>query len=326
MTINNEFEPNNQSKVVFFGGDDMGRSTLEYLLSKNYQILMVTTLTDNYSPFGPSALATAQENNLEIIYSKKPRTDLALIQRLKEFVASVAILISFNAIISKEIIDIFPLGIVNLHPSLLPKYRGPDPITPPILNGDKTTGLSLMILDEQMDHGPILAQEEIDLDPKITHSQLRQILAERGAILISNILPEYLAGQIKPEKQDHEAATFSKKLTREDGKIDWYKSAKEIERKIRAYEVWPETYTQLNGFRVKIIRVALPSVIPDISVPIGTLIQLQDKIFVSCGPATDKQEGSEWLEIVSVQREGKKTLPALDFYNGLALKTSLVFH
>lgn len=318
--------PANNNKIVFFAGDDMGRSTLEYLLSKNYQILMVTTLTDNYSPFGPSALEAAQERNLEIIYSKKPRTDLALIQRLKEFAASVAILISFNAIISKEIIDIFPLGIINLHPSLLPKYRGPDPITPPILNGDKTTGLSLMILDEQMDHGPILAQEEIDLDPNMTHSKLRQILAERGAILISNILPEYLAGQIKPEEQTHEAATFSKKLTREDGKIDWFKSAKEIERKIRAYEVWPETYTQLNGFRVKILRAALPNVIPDITVPVGTLIQLQDKIFVSCGPATNKQEGSEWLEIVSVQREGKKALPALDFYNGLAQKTNLLFH
>lgn len=326
MPITPDTNDQNQSKVVFFGGDDMGRPTLEYLISKNYQILMVTTLTDNYSPFGPSALETAREKNLEIIYSKKPRTDLALIQRLKEFAASVAILISFNAIISKEIIDIFPLGIINLHPSLLPKYRGPDPITPPILNGDKTTGLSLMVLDEQMDHGPILAQEEIDLAPNITHSKLRQILAERGAILISNILPEYLAGQIQPTEQEHEAATFSKKLMREDGKIDWFKSAKEIERKIRAYEVWPETYTQLNGFRVKILRTALPNVIPDINVPVGTLIQLQDKIFVSTGPATNKQEGSEWLEIVAVQREGKKTLPALDFYNGLAQKTNLLFH
>ncbi len=315
-----------KQKIVFFGGDDMGRPILHYLLEKNYQVLFVTTLTKAFSPFGSSALELAQEKNLEIIYSAKPRKDLALLTKLKEFNAPVAILVSFNAIIPPEILNLFPLGILNLHPSLLPKYRGPDPITPPILNGDATTGMSLILLDEKLDHGPILEQKEIALDKNITHTKLRQLLAAGGETLIAQILPEYLAGRIKPYGQNENEATFTKILTRDDGKIDWFKSAIEIERKIRAYELWPGTYTLLNGFRVKIAQAILPHVVPDIAVPVGALILLQDRVFVATGPINEKNEATGWLEILTAQREGKKTMTALDFYNGLASKTSLVFH
>ncbi|MEA3272416.1 MAG: methionyl-tRNA formyltransferase [Patescibacteria group bacterium] len=165
----------------------------------------------------------------------------------------IAVVAAYGHIIPKKILEIPKFGFLNIHPSLLPKYRGPSPIQNAILNGDKETGVSIMLLDKKMDSGPILAQKKVKINENETYETLRNRLAEIGAKLLIKTLLDYVSGKIKPKPQNHKKATYTKLLKREDGKIDWSKPAEEIERMVRAYHPWPGTWTELNGKRLKII-------------------------------------------------------------------------
>ncbi|MBI4449594.1 methionyl-tRNA formyltransferase, partial [Candidatus Uhrbacteria bacterium] len=191
-------------------------------------------------------------------------------------------------------------GFVNLHPSLLPKYRGPSPVQAAIANGDAETGVTLILLDEQMDHGPILAQERMSIPPTATRSQLDHDLAELGARLLERTLPHYLAGTVTPRPQDDSSATITPLLSRDHGRIDWHEPAEMIERRIRAYEDWPGTWCEISdGRRLKILRAALNG--PTAESP-GTIAPSSDHLDVSCG------DGRR-LTLLTVQPEGK---PAMD--------------
>lgn len=167
--------------------------------------------------------------------------------------ADIGILASFGAIISKEILNSFPQGILNVHPSLLPKYRGPSPVQTAILNGEKETGVTIIKMDELVDHGPIVAQVKELILPTDTSTSLYGRLFEKGAKLLNELLEK----PIKTTPQDHAKATFTKKFTREDGKIDWHKTAVEIDRQIRALYPWPGTWTDINSKRLKILKAHL---------------------------------------------------------------------
>jgi len=167
------------------------------------------------------------------------------------------IVANFGEIIPQEILDIPRYGSLNVHPSLLPQHRGPSPIQTAILNGDKKTGVTIMLMDAQIDHGPILVQKETVIGPNETYLQLHDRLAILGAELLIDIIPDWIAGRIKLSQQDHKVATYTKILTREDGKIDWKKSAEEIERQIRAFNPWPGAFTIWQKKRIKVLRARL---------------------------------------------------------------------
>ncbi len=161
---------------------------------------------------------------------------------------------SYGNILSAEILKIPKYGALNVHPSLLPKYRGPIPVPAAILNGEKETGVTIILMDERVDHGPILASKKFEIgDEKLTTPELLEILWELGSDLLVETIPKWIAGEITPQEQDHAKATYTKKLTREDGRIDWNQSSEYIERQIRAFTPWPGAFIFWKEKRVKIL-------------------------------------------------------------------------
>ena len=176
---------------------------------------------------------------------------------VKEVDASCDLLVvaSHGQIVSKKVLETAKHGALNVHPSLLPKNRGPSPIQTTLLQGDTETGVTIMLMDEEIDHGPILAMESYDMkDKKYTYEELHKKLGEMGADLLVKTIPKWIEGKISPKEQEHDKATYTEKLTREDGKIDWTKPAVYIERQIRAFYPWPGTFTFWAGKRVKILK------------------------------------------------------------------------
>ncbi len=161
----------------------------------------------------------------------------------------VSVLASYSRILLADELKAIPHGILNLHPSLLPKYRGPSPVQTAILNGEKQTGVTIIKMDEKIDHGPIVAQSKEIILPADTAETLYQRLFTTGAETLMTILPEYLEGKIELQAQDHSQATYSKKFSREDGQINWQKPAKHLDRFIRAMFPWPGAWTEIRDTR-----------------------------------------------------------------------------
>ena len=161
----------------------------------------------------------------------------------------------YGKILPKEMLKIPKHGALNVHPSLLPKYRGPAPVPTTILDGEEETGVTIILMDEQADHGPILASTKFEIrNSKLTTPELSKALWELGGDLLIETIPKWIAGQITPQEQDHSKATYTKKLTREDGRIDWNAPVEYIERQIRAFTPWPGAFTFWKGKRVKILK------------------------------------------------------------------------
>ncbi len=196
-------------------------------------------------------------------------------EKIEELKPDLVIVASYGKIIPKKILEIPKYGALNVHPSLLPKYRGPSPIQTTIINGDKKTGVTIILMDEKIDHGPILAQQEWKIPnsndqipnksqipmTKITYEELNKKLAELGVKLLIEIIPKWINGEIKAKPQDDSKATYTKILKRENGKIDWSKPDREIERQIRAFNPWPGTFTFIKHknktLRIKVLEANL---------------------------------------------------------------------
>jgi methionyl-tRNA formyltransferase len=283
-------------KIIFIGTSSFAVPALESLVKKNYNILAVVTSPDK--PAGrrqelTSSLVkkTALKYNLPIL---QPEKISEISQRISKLKPDLIVLAAYGQIIPKSILDIPSFGCLNLHPSLLPKYRGPSPIQTAILNGDKTTGLTIIKMDEKIDHGPIIAQTKIEITPDENSQALEQKLAQTGADLLIKMLPDYLNGKIKPKPQDEKEVSYTKIFTRQDGQIDWNQTAQEIERKIRAFYPWPGTWTYLNKKRVKIIK--------------AKAVEKENQTTIKT------KKGYLLLEIV--QPEGKKPMTGEEYFRG----------
>jgi len=243
-------------KIIFIGTSQFAAPILENLIKNDYLIEAVITAPDK--PAGRKQEITplpvkesATKLKLKIF---QPEKISAISQKISILKPDLIILASYGQIIPKNILAIPKFGCLNLHPSLLPKYRGPSPIQTAILNGDQFTGLTIMLMDEKIDRGPIIAQKKITLAPEDNSQTLERKLAQAAANFLIEILPQYLQGKIKPQPQDERQVSYTKILTRQDGQIDWNKSAKEIARMVRAFYPWPGAWTNFNGKRVKILK------------------------------------------------------------------------
>ncbi|MBM3204786.1 methionyl-tRNA formyltransferase, partial [Candidatus Uhrbacteria bacterium] len=213
-------------RVVFYGTSSLGIPSLKALLhDSRFSVVGVITQPDR--PAGRHAKLQsspvkqfAVQNGLPIHQFEKVKSDEAF-DILKTLRADVALVASFGQLIPQQVLDLYPHGIMNIHPSLLPKYRGSTPIQAPIKNGDKITGVSIMKLDALMDHGPLLAQVEESIRADETGASLEQRLSEISATIVPDTLFKYVNGKILPQEQNHEQATVVKMLSREDGLIDW---------------------------------------------------------------------------------------------------------
>jgi len=252
-------------KIVFFGSSKFVIPIIK-VLRNNFELsLVITTEHDLNNPI----VAYCKKHKLHyyvVLEYRKQREEI--VKRIQSTKATLGVLASFGAILPSEILDLFPRGIINVHPSLLPKYRGPTPVQTAILNGEKTTGVTIIKLDSEIDHGPILAQEKEEILPLDTAENLYERLFRTGGEMLPNILTKYLEGSLKPLAQNHNIATFTKHLTRQDGYIEISKvihsassgQKSKFDRMIRAYHPWPGVYTKskinsaLQNQKLKIIK------------------------------------------------------------------------
>lgn len=240
--------------ILFFGSGPVAAESLR-LLARDFVVEgVITKPRPPHHKGDVPVVAVAEELGLPI-WSVTNKTTLDQLMAQHSFASQVAILIDFGIIVSQKVIDTFPLGIINSHFSLLPQWRGADPITFAILSGQKQTGVSLMLLVEAMDEGPLLGFGTYNIEIDTTTPMLTAHLIQLSHELITQIVPDYVQDKIMPQPQDHKVpATYSRKLAKEDGLIDWHKPAAAIEREVRAYLGWPGSRTSLAGKDVIITK------------------------------------------------------------------------
>lgn len=309
------------ARIIFAGTSNFALPSLKVLIKNGFNIVAVITTPDKKqgrnqkTEFSPVKKA-AFSYKIPVL---QPEKIADLKNKLLDLKPDLMIVAAYGQIIPKDILEIPKYKTLNVHGSLLPKYRGPSPIAAAILNNEKETGITIMVLEPKMDAGPIIAQEKIKIEPKDTTQSLSQKLTDLGAKILIETLPLWLEQKIKPKTQDEKKATYCQLIKKEDGKTNWEKPAPVIEREIRAYFPWPGSYTQwkfktqnskIKIKKIKIIEVSIWNVQnPNANKASGYVSLTPDKrLIVSC------LLGS--LEIKKLQIEGKKKMTASEFLNG----------
>lgn len=306
---------NNNIDLLFFGTPEFALPTLQALVDAGCSVVGVVTQPDE--PAGrkrvlapPPVKVCAARHGIPVFQPEKldPARFASEIPQADLFVVT-----AYGKIVPREILDIPKYGALNIHPSLLPRWRGPSPIQAAILHGDTETGVTIMKMDEQMDHGPIVARQHATCNMQhAAYPELHNFLAEAGAKLLIDTLPKWIAGAITPMPQDETKATYCKLLTKNDGRIDWTKSAEEIERMIRAFQPWPCSWTLWkSGSGLRRIRIEDADWIMD---------EAPDKIPGLVWQDTARpllvKSGRGVLAIKKLGIEGKKVMDAVAFLRG----------
>jgi methionyl-tRNA formyltransferase len=295
-----------EESIVFFGSGPVAAASLREL-AKSFKIEAVVTKPRPPHHRGEvPVLAAADKLHLPVLMAAN-RRELDELFATRPVKSRVAVLIDFGSIVSQAVIDYFELGIVNSHFSLLPELRGADPITFAILSGQKQTGVSLMLLVEAMDEGPLLAQAVYDIRPDETTPSLTEALIEVSAVTLKEILPGYVAGSIAPQPQAEEGATYSRKLSKADGELDWSKPAVQLEREIRAFLGWPKSRTKLGETEVVVTfaQVVKSGIKP------GEITTNNKMLVIGTG------DGG--LQVMKLKPAGKPEMTAADFLNGYSI-------
>lgn len=301
--------------LIFFGTQEWAGQLLEQVVQDGFfRVVAVVTQPDRPSgrarkPTPSPVKQMALKHGLTVL---QPETlaDDTILDQLRSLDPRVALVVAFGRLLPKRLLDLVPLGFVNVHPSLLPRWRGPSPVQTALAAGDRVSGVTIMKLDSQMDHGPILAQQRLEIAPLETAESFMRRVADTSESLLLDTLKGYIEGRIVPIEQDHSQATFCKMLEREDGRIDWRDTAEAIERKIRAYQPWPGTWTVVEdegrALRLKIIEALLSK--DHSETPSAHLFAHGQRLFVLTGSGV--------LEITVLQPEGKPPMPAQAFLSG----------
>lgn len=327
-----------KKRIIFFGGSSIFAVPALKKLAENYEIALIVTnpaksIGRKQIPGRSMTQDRAEKMGIPVINAEKITSEI--IEKIKGLKTDFFVIIDYGKIIPQKLLDIPPYGAINVHPSALPKYRGASPLQNAILNGEKETAISIMLIDAKVDHGPILAQKNVGIRQNDTWGELYKRLSSLYPKFLAETLKKYLSGKIKPVPQDDSRATFTKILLREDGKINWSKTAIEIERMVRAYNPWPGTYTEWNGKRItgyptpysslhlssesgtrlsgslkriKILKATISK--NDYSdKKTGELFKTNDKKLVAkCGKGT--------LILEQVQPEGKRSMSGEEFIHG----------
>ena len=237
-------------KIVFLGTPRLAQIILENLIDSDYKPQLIITGQDKKVGRGQNKIPTPVKQTAQKFKIKTSHQVPETSDRV-----DLAILVAFGQIIPQEILKIPKFGFINVHPSLLPKYRGPSPIQSAIIKGEIKTGVTIIKLDQEVDHGPILNQQEVVIEKEDTHESLIEKLGLIGANLLLVTLPDYLSGKIKPKEQNHKDATFTKKITKADGQIDLENppSKQKLERMINAFYPWPTVWTKINSKIIKFL-------------------------------------------------------------------------
>ncbi|HKI52957.1 MAG TPA: methionyl-tRNA formyltransferase [Anaerolineales bacterium] len=243
------------NKIVFMGSPDFSLPILREL-AKKYEVVGVVTQPDRASGRGrtmkpPPVKVLAQELDIPIIQPEKLKQPDAM-EQLIAWAPDLIIVAAFGQILRKDVLELPHFGCINVHASLLPRWRGAAPINAAILHGDEETGVTIMQMDVGLDTGPMLAKRSIRIKPDDTAGSVFQTLSTLGADLLIETLPDYLSGKITPTPQPDEGATYAPMLKKEDGKLDFTQDVNDLERRVRAFNPWPGTFMDVDGVNLKI--------------------------------------------------------------------------
>jgi methionyl-tRNA formyltransferase len=307
-------------KLVFCGTPAFAVPTLEALLAAGHQIALVVSQPDR--PVGraqqltaPPVKQAAQAAGLTVTQPEKIRSNAEFRAQLEAIAPDAIVVVAYGRIIPPWMLALPRLGCINLHGSLLPRYRGAAPIQWAVAMGDAVTGNTTMLLEEGLDTGPILLQQTVEIGADQTAADLFDILARSGAPLVVETLAGLAAGSIQPQPQNHDGATYAPLLDREDGRMDFVgRSAHELYNRWRGFQPWPGAFTTIDGKKLIVHRmhIALPQ---DAGIDGGAPgdVRVRDgRLFAACA-------GDTWLEFLEIQLEGKKRLSAAEFLRGASL-------
>ena len=298
-------------RVVFMGTPQFALPVLSALERSGCDIVGVYTQPDRRSGRGrrlvaPPIKQAAEAHGLAVFQPTSLRRDDAARQRLAALQPHLIVVAAYGIFLPVDTLGVPPMHALNIHPSLLPKYRGASPVAAAIINGDAFTGVSIIQLDAGMDSGPIAAQRQTRIGADETAESLTTRLFEMGAELLSEILPLWGTGGITPMPQSESDATFTRLLSREDGVIDWSRSAAYIARQVRAYYPWPGSFTHWDAGQVKILQASAVEG-QENAIP-GTVVALRQGVGIATGEGV--------LLLLRLQLEGRQALSAHDFVRG----------
>ncbi|MBS1797749.1 MAG: methionyl-tRNA formyltransferase [Acidobacteria bacterium] len=302
-------------KIVFMGTPQAAVPSLQKLLTEGHELVAVYTQPDRPAGRGnkltaPPVKEFAVENGLPVFQPTKIKTVEAL-ELFRSHAADVAVVVAYGRILPAGFLEAFPLGAVNVHFSLLPKYRGAAPVNWAIVRGETKTGVTTMRMDAGLDTGDILLQSETEIGPEETAVELMTRLSFLGGDLLAATLEKF--DEIEPVPQDHAAATLAPLMKKEDGAIDWRRPAGEIVDRVRGFQPFPSSYGFYQGKKLKIWKAAVETVLESEPSPPGTVLYAKgDQILVQCGDATI-------VRLSELQLEGKNRMKTRDFLNGVKL-------
>jgi methionyl-tRNA formyltransferase len=305
-------------RIVFLGSGAFAIPSLQAMAGAGHEIAAVITQPDREKGRGrslqpPPVKPAAEALGLRVLQPPRIRTPEAQ-EEVRALAPELQVVVAYGQILPRSVIDLAPRGTINVHSSLLPRYRGAAPIHWAIVNGETETGVTTMMVDEGLDTGPILLSRATPIGAEETTPELEARLARLGAALLVETIDGLARGTVSPVAQDHAAATHAPRLRKEDGRIEWSAPADAIARRVRGLQPWPGTVTSFAGSDLKILRAAV------IPVPLasgtagapGTVIAVDDGIVVACGNDTR-------LRVLSVQPASRHAMAALAFAMGARL-------
>ncbi|MDY6917890.1 MAG: methionyl-tRNA formyltransferase [Chloroflexota bacterium] len=297
-------------RIVFMGTSEFSIPALERLASSGNELVAVYTQPDRPAGRGrvlstPPAKRVALDQGLDV---RQPASlkDANVIDSLAGLRADVIVVAAYGKLLPEPVLTTAPFGCVNVHPSLLPRHRGPSPVATAIMNGDDCTGVTIMLLDSGVDSGPILAQMKTPIEPTDTGGSLTARLACCGANLLMETLPGWFSSSIPPQPQDESAATYTRVLSKSDGEIDWRLTALALWRRVRGLHPWPGCHTTWRG---KVLKIMEARCMPGAAAEPGEVVPLQ-------AGGVGVQTGDSILQLLRVQLEGKKEMRIDEFIRG----------
>ncbi len=306
----------NLMRLVFCGTPQFAVPCLDALIRERFEVQLVVSQPDRPKGRGLELVPTpvkqvALAHGIPVIQPEKIKNNAEFRAQLEASGPDAIIVVAYGRIIPQWMIDLPPLGNINVHASLLPKYRGAAPIQWAIACGETVTGVTTMRIDTGLDTGDMLLKAELPIAADDTAVTLSPRLSQLGAALLVETLRALKSGSLRPAPQDNSQATLAPLLSKEDGRIDFARSAVEIHNRLRGFQPWPGAFTAFRGKQIT-VHSARPGLVPVISP--GELVVSDDSVFAGCGHNTA-------LELLEVQLEGKKRMSARDFANGYRPKT-----
>lgn len=305
-------------RIIYLGTPEFAVPTLEALIADPlFEVVAVVCQPDRPRGRGnkleaPATKQVAQKHSIDVFQPASLAKEPEVVEKMAALKPDILVMVAFGQILKKSVLTLAPMGVVNVHGSLLPKLRGAAPINWAIINGDTVTGVTTMFTEAGVDTGPMLLKAEIPITEEMTASDLAKTMSHVGAALLVRTLKELKAGTLKAESQDDSKVTYAPILTKEMGHLDFSKPAKELHNLVRGLTPWPSTYARLGGM-VKIIKTKTAE--NGKAAACGEIVSEQGRLLIACG-----KNGEERLEVLILQPESRGQMEARSWLSGVRLE------